>query len=164
MQPWRAYSQIMYEIVCTVRRKAKRFGVAYIIDESNDSTKILSAFDAMKIHHPIVGRSAKTCAPFDDKETPALQMADLLASACKDIFIEWIASGRKYPEAGKWCRNLEPLGKWDANHMVRSLIRTVKHPRFSAGTLVPQPVPEVKITKGERKRQRRAQWKNKVMA
>jgi hypothetical protein len=56
-----AYSQIMYEIVRTVRRKARKFGVAYILDASNYSNRIKHAFDAMKVHHPRVGVSAKSC-------------------------------------------------------------------------------------------------------
>ena len=101
-----AYSQIMYEIVRAVRRKAKKFGIAYIIDQSNDFKKINHAFKAMKVNHPVIGFSAKTCAPFDDKQTPGLQMADLLASVSKDISLEWLASGRKHPEIGKSAPNL----------------------------------------------------------
>jgi Protein of unknown function (DUF3800) len=138
-----AYMQIMYEIVRVVRRNLKGWGVAYIIDRSNDSPKIAHAFEAMKKHHPTCGKSAKTCAPFDDEETPGLQMADMFAGAMRERFEQWIASGRKSDLCGKWITNTAnaKVGLWDKDFMLKSLSRTVRHPRFKAGTLTPQPPP-----------------------
>jgi hypothetical protein len=153
-----AYQQIMYEVVRVVRKKAKEFGVAFIVDASTYSARIRHAFEAMKTNHPTIGQSAKTCAPFDDKETPALQMADLLASVTKDIFLEWLRKGTQYPELGKWHDHIERIGKVDAALMLRTLTRTFKSPRFVKGTLARQFIRQTKVTKGERKRMRRALW------
>jgi hypothetical protein len=150
-----AYSQIMYEVAREVRKKAKGFGVAYIVDDSSYSDKIRHAFDAMKVNHPTIGVSAKTCAPFDDKDTPALQMADLLANVTKDIFLEWLPRGGPYAELGKWHDHFERFGKWDKKHMVKSLGRNLTSPRFVKGTIARQPVPQIKMTKSERKQKRR---------
>lgn len=138
-----AYTQIMYEVVRVVRRNLKGWGVSYIIDNSNDFPKIHHAFEAMKKHHPTSGKSAKTCAPFCDKETPGLQMADLFASVMKERFEQWIASGRKSDLCGKWIKNTASakVGLWDKDFMLKSLLRTIRHPRFKAGTLIPQAPP-----------------------
>jgi hypothetical protein len=154
-----AYSQIMYEVARQVRKNAKGFGVAYIVDDSTYSDKIKHAFEAMKINHPTVGVSAKTCAPFDDKDTPALQMADLLANVTKDIFLNWLACGGAHPELGRWHNHIERIGKWDKEHMLRSLGRTLRSPRFAKGTLAPRLVSQPKMTKSQCKRIRRSRIK-----
>jgi hypothetical protein len=150
-----AYTQIMYEVARTVRRKARGFGVAFVVDDSTYSERIRRAFEAMKINHPTIGRSAETCTPSDDKETPALQMADLLASLTRDILLEWLTRGGPHPELGKWYGHIERIGRWDREHMLRSLRRTLMSPRFTKGTLAPQLMPQPKMTKSERKKQRR---------
>jgi hypothetical protein len=87
---------------------------------------------------------------------PALQMADLLANVTKDILLEWLRKGTRYPELGRFRDHIERLGKFDAAVMLRTLTRTFKSPRFAKGTLARQFIRKSKMTKGERKRMRRA--------
>jgi hypothetical protein len=129
-----AYAQVMFQIVNTVRRKAKRFGVAFIVDESSDFTKIKHAFDATRELHPSFKETAKTCAGLDDKETPALQMADMLADVTRQGFVRNLHS----PEIGKWGRNVSNLYVYSAKYMLKQLVKTLEHPRFKQGTLVRQ--------------------------
>ncbi|MGD0325958.1 MAG: DUF3800 domain-containing protein [Terriglobia bacterium] len=151
-----AYTQVMYEVAREVRKKAKGFGVAYIVDDSTYSEKIVHAFYATKKNHPTVGTSMKTIAPLDDKETPALQMADLFASVVKDIFLDWLAHESSGPDLGEWHSHVERIGRFDKAVMAKSLLKTFKSSRFAKGTLARQFIPERKMTKSEIKQQRRA--------
>jgi len=155
-----AYHQTMYEVTRTVRKKAKGFQVMFVVDDSTYSDKIRDAFKGMKINHPTIGSSAKGCIPLNDKDTPALQMADLFASITKDLFLQAIKQGGKYMELGKWHNHIDRIGKLNAEAMLNSLRHTFNSPRFLKGTIARQHVPEPKITKGEKKRIRRALWKN----
>lgn len=150
-----AYRQVMYEIARTVRKKAKKFGVAYVVDASTYSARIKQAFGATKENHPVVGMSMKMIEALDDKSTPALQMADLFANACKDIFLDWLALGSQYPKLGKWGSHIERIGKFDRRVMLHSLLRTINSPRLAKGTLARQPMPDRQLTKAERKQMRR---------
>src|SRR5208282_3838669 len=135
-------------------RKAKDFGVAYIVDDSTYTERIKQAFDATKTNHPTVATSMKTIAALDDKETPALQMADLFANVCKDIFLDWLRSGAQHPEFGKWHDHIDRMGKFDKGVMLHSLLKTLKSPRLAKGTLARQFIPEHRITKSKRKQMR----------
>jgi hypothetical protein len=154
-----AYSQMMFQIVHTVRRETpgQEVGVAFYIDKSSDEKKIQDAHRAIKIIHPTIGGSL--VAPpvaLDDKVTPPLQAADLLVGIVKDAALKWITDGR--PRHGvavhsKWIRHFaEPIGVFDSAHMLRSVTRTIRSKRFITGTLPMQPQ---QINKRDRKRQRR---------
>ena len=153
-----AYQQVMYEVTRTVRRKAKGFGVTFIVDDSTYSPRIRHSFNAMKINHPTVGASANGCLPSDDKDTPALQMADLFTSLAKDMFLESVKTGSTYVDVGRWSNHIDRMGRFDAEAMLRSLARTFKSPRFLKGALARQFIPERKLSRGERKRMRRSLW------
>jgi hypothetical protein len=154
-----AYSQMMFQIAYTVRRETpgQEVGVAFYIDKSSDEKKIQDAHRAIKIIHPTIGESL-VAAPvaLDDKVTPPLQAADLLAGIVKDAALKWIADGR--PRHGvaiepKWIRHFaEPIGVFDSAHMLRSVTRTIRSKRFITGTL---PVQPQQISKRSRKRQQR---------
>ena len=152
------YAQAMYEVTRAVRREAKRWGVAFVIDESTYSDHIIAAYKAMKKNQPVIAESAKTILPLDDKVTPSLQMADLLASVTKDVFLDWIIN---YPERKtapipkRWGNNVEKIGKWDRAFMLHSLYKTLSSPRFAKDTLARRTLRELKMTKSERKKQRK---------
>jgi hypothetical protein len=157
-----AYRQVMYEVARTVRRKAKEFGIAYIVDDSTYSQEIKQAFDATKNNHPTVAASMKTIAALDDKATPALQIADLFANVCKDIFLDWLRGGAQHPEFGKWHDHIDRMGKFDKGVMLHSLLKTLNSPRLAKGTLARQFIPEHRITKSKRKQMRRKLTKEPV--
>lgn len=151
-----AYSATMYEVLRAVRLRAPGHQVAYVIDESSYSPKIKKAFDALKKNHPAIGKTATTLIPLDDKVTPPLQMADLIASVTKDLFLEWAraANLRYAPLNAKWRNHFEKIGKWDEKYMLNSLIKNFKSPRFKKGLLPRQDAP--KVTKSQRKAMRKA--------
>jgi len=154
-----AYRQVMYEAARQVRKNAKEYGVAYIVDNSTYSERITHAFYATKQNHPIVGSSMKTIAPMDDKETPALQMADLFTNAMKDIFLKWLVSGEASPELGHWHNHVDRIGRFDKAVMARSLLKTFKSPRLAKGTLARQYISPSKPSKRDLKRMRRKRVK-----
>jgi hypothetical protein len=153
-----AYGQVMYESTHVVRRKAKGNKLAFIIDRSDYSEHVLNAFNSMSANHPMIAKTASTVLPLCDKDTPPLQMADLLASIAKDGFLEWMkdTTQRYVPLGDKWESRFERIGKWDRAHMLRALNRTISSPRFAKGTLAQRPRKEPKLTKGDIKRMRRS--------
>ncbi len=155
-----AYRQLMYEIALRARRKTpdQKIAVAYFIDESNYSGRIQDAHRAIKVNHPRIGESlVAPPIPMDDKETPALQAADLIAGMLKDAFVEWISKGK--PQEGvaldnKWMRHFDDeIGIWDKSHTLRTVRKTQTSKRFFAGTLARQPAKPVSAR--ERKRRQR---------
>jgi len=93
-----------------------------------------------------------TVAPFDDKITPSLQVADLLASITKDLFLAWMRSGEAatVTTTEKWQEHIESFGLWDKQHM----IGTIRDPMASGINLIRQPGQA--ISRRERRRGKRA--------
>lgn len=154
-----AYSQMMFEVTRTVRRKARNHAVAFVIDQSlyAADTKIINAYNAMRQNHPTVAKSATTILPLDDKITPPLQVADLIASVTKDMFLDWLTrpDERTAPLPEKWLPCIERIGKWDEAHFLRTLIKTISSPRMAKGTLALRKRPEPKLDKSARKKLRK---------
>jgi hypothetical protein len=154
-----AYAQVMYESTHTVRRKAKGNKVAFFIDDSTYSDQVINAFKSMRTNHPMIAKSAKDdVLPLDDKDTPPLQVADLLASIAREGFLAWMKDRSKgnYPLPEQWDARFERIGMWDKKHMLRSLARTHSSARFANDTLARRPPTEKKMTRGDIKRMRRA--------
>jgi hypothetical protein len=139
-----AYAGLFLEIARAVQKNAPEYQVAYIIDDSTYSGMIAEAFKGLKINHPEVASAMATVAPQDDKLTPPLQMADLVASIVKDIFVEWLDIGKPehVPLETKWLNHIELIGKWDKEHMLTSLADTLNDPRYGAGLLAQKPLPQ----------------------
>jgi len=155
-----AFSAVFYEVARATQKNAPTHQVAYIIDDSTYSGKIAEAFKAVKINHPVLANSMATLAPKDDKITPPLQMADLIASIVKDVFLEWLKNGKPQhvPLEEKWHNHFEVIGKWDKDYMLHNIEATLKDKRYEAGQLAARPVPEPtrRDMKREQKKMRRA--------
>ena len=91
-------------------------------------------------------------------------MADLLASLVKDIFLQWLASGKPehVPLEEKWHDHFELIGRWDKEHMLISIADTLNDPRYGAGLLARKPLP--KPTKQDLKRREKLRRKALVKA
>jgi hypothetical protein len=159
-----AYAGMFFEIARAARKNAPDHQVAYIIDDSTYSGIISAAYDGLKINHPEVARAMATLAPKDDKLTPPLQMADLLASLVKDNFLQWLASGKPehVPLEEKRHDHFELIGRWDKEHMLINMADTLNDPRYSAGILARKPLPQP--TKQELKRREKFRRKALVKA
>jgi hypothetical protein len=139
-----AFSQMFYEIARATKSAAPEHQVAFIIDDSTYSGKIADAFKALKIVNPSLAGTIATLAPLDDKVTPPLQMADLIVSIVKDVFLEWISKGKpKFaPLELKWHNHFQVIGRWDKEHMLTAIADTFGDSRFNAGQLPTRPSPE----------------------
>lgn len=139
-----AFSQMFFEVTRAVQENAPDHQVSFIVDDSTYSGQIEEVFKALKINHPPFASSIATLTPLDDKINPPLQMADLIASIVKDVFIDWLDRGKpKYaPLELKWHNHFDIIGKWDRDHMLNSIAATLNDPRYSARELAERPVPQ----------------------
>jgi hypothetical protein len=154
------YSQAMYEVTRATRRKAKGWGVAFVIDQSDYDEYVIAAYKAMKVNQPAMAESAKTILPRDDKETPPLQMADLLASVTKDMFLDWVTNHpnqKTAPIPKRWFDNFEKIGKWDRAFMLHSLDKTLSSPRYAKDKLAHRALRKIKLSKKQAQKQLRKQ-------
>ncbi|OLB21856.1 MAG: hypothetical protein AUH15_08120 [Acidobacteriales bacterium 13_2_20CM_55_8] len=151
-----AYGQAMYEVAFTASRKTKgATKVAFVIDKASDSPQVMQQFERVAINQPLFKATAKTIIPLDDKDTPPLQMADLIAGTVKDHYLEWQRGGK----VGKFFLNNDldhcferGIGIWDTKHMLRLLEKTLRSTRYAKGTLARITKPEQAMSKRERKK------------
>lgn len=154
-----AYSQIMYEIALAVQKNAPGCEVAYVIDDSSYSGRIAEAFKAVKHNHPELAPTMRSILRLDDRVTMPLQAADLIASAIKDGFLDWVQTGKPADSPQikeKWFtepNHIQQIGLWDKRHMLDSIRRTITNPKFISGEIA-RKIPR-KITKKEQKRIRK---------
>jgi hypothetical protein len=133
-----AFYHLMYQINRTIRRKAKGCSVAFIYDQSSSSRKLMHAFDALKVVHPLSSRSMATFAPLDDRDHAPLQAADMLSNVCREeIFEPWLNEGRPrfVPVPQRWRGNLDFMGKFDKDYMLYTIRKNLANPRFIGGLL-----------------------------
>jgi len=127
------FSTIFFEIAAHAQDISPEYQVAYIIDDSSYSGIIAEAFKGLKHNHPNL--PIARLAPLDDKKTPALQMADLFANITKDSFLQWLIDGKPKITGfdHKWQNHVAVLGRWDKEHMLKSIEKNLKDPRYAAG-------------------------------
>ena len=65
--------------------------VAFLCDEHNKSANIKAVYVELKRQNPNCGQWMGSLTYMDNKQSPALQAADLLASQCKDVLVEEFA-------------------------------------------------------------------------
>ncbi len=151
-----AFSTMFFEIAAQVQENSPEYQVAYIMDDSSYSGIIAEAFKGLKQNSPTL--PIATLAPFDDKRTPVLQMADLFASITKDSFLQWLTDGK--PEITKfdikWQNHVALIGRWDKQHMLKSIKQNLADPRHAAG-LFPKRI--IHKTKRELRQEEKARRK-----
>jgi hypothetical protein len=137
-----AYSSMIQTITEAVVKQPGNHAVKFVVDDSTYSEKISDAYEAVKTYQPELAQSMATLIPLDDKVTPPLQMADLIASILKDSFIAFKETGAPFP--ARWDSHIEPIGIWDGEHTLDSIITTIDSDLFLTGQLVLQPGPKPK--------------------
>lgn len=156
-----AYYQLFSEITRSAQSYSKDCQIAFIVDDSTYSGRLADAFKAIKILYPDIASSMTTFDAKDDKITPSLQMADLIASVTRKIFLEWIAKGEATLDL-KWHSHFEMFGKWDKQHMLSSIAKNLEDPRYHAGQLPKRSIPGP--SKAEIKREEKQRRKNLTRA
>jgi len=152
-----AYHQMFFEITKSAQSYSKDCKVSFIVDDSTYSGKLGEAFKATNIIHPDLANAMMTFAPLNDKATPALQMADLIASVYRKFFLERITKGKATVDL-KWGNHLDLFGLWDKEHMLKTIAKNVKDPRYHLGLLPRRSIPGPAVT--EIKRQEKQRRKN----
>jgi hypothetical protein len=66
--------------------------VAYLCDDHDKAANVRSVYDELKRQNPICGQWMGSLSHMDNKKSPALQAADLLAARCKDFLVKMITS------------------------------------------------------------------------
>jgi len=79
--------------------------VAYLCDEHDKSANIKAVYDELKRQNPICAQWMGSLSYMDNKESPALQAADLLASRCKDALVQEFAKGQDHQSVVEEFRN-----------------------------------------------------------
>lgn len=69
--------------------------VAFLCDSHNLSANVKAVYDNLRDHNPRCAPWMGSLTYMDNKKSPALQAADLLASQSKDFLIEYIENPRK---------------------------------------------------------------------
>lgn len=156
-----AYQQMFFEITKSAQSYSKDCQISFIVDNSTYSGRIADAFEATKINHPDLAASMTTIAPLDDKITPSLQMADLIASVYRKFFLERAAMGKATVDL-KWGNHLDLFGIWHKDHMLNTIEKNLRDPRYHAGQLPKRSIPTP--TKTEMKRQEKRRRKGLIKA
>jgi hypothetical protein len=83
-------------------------------------------------------------------------MADLIASIVKDVFLEWLKTGKPehVPLEEKWHSHFQLIGNWAKEYMLTSLAETLGDKRYGRGELASRPIPEPTMRDLKRKRKR----------
>jgi hypothetical protein len=65
---------------------------AYFCDEHDKAVNVRNVYDELKRQNRVCGRWMGSLSHMDNKKSPALQAADLLAARCKDFLVEMVKS------------------------------------------------------------------------
>jgi hypothetical protein len=154
-----AYAKLMYLAARSARKNtpknAPKIEIAYVIDEAEFSGKIADAFKAIKQNNPVIGKVMRSILPLDDKVTPPLQMADLIASVVKDGILERFRTGEPLRLPDNWQGHFDEGGLYllDKKSILHDIRATLKSKRYYKGKLAKRPV--VPLSKSERKRRQK---------
>jgi len=117
-----AHEHLIYQVAEAACAHPQKHGVAFIYDQ-HDKAKFLQAqWDEFKARNPLVSECMTTLAPMDDKTTPAIQVADLMAHTTKLYFEDRIDkelplvtfnSEKDMGPLQEWAKRLKSLIFWD---------------------------------------------------
>lgn len=151
-----AFSKLIYLVAESARENAPEFDLAYVIDESSYSGRIADAFKAIKQNHSELASTMRTILPLDDRVTPPLQIADLVASVIKDGTLEHLRTGKPVLLPDNWYGHFEgkfQLTLYDKDSILRDIEATIKDKRRYDGTLAQRVSPP--LSKSQRKRRQK---------
>jgi len=113
--------------------------VAFIYDQHANAKQLASSWDDFKANNPDSAKCMTTLAPLDDKTTPALQVADLIANTTTEIFVAQNNDGvRAEAIIREWLPQLQSFAFWTKdyllNHVVSGNLEMVKAIRAARST------------------------------
>ncbi len=104
-----AYREIIYRIARISGNSSNPRTVAYLFDEHTKAAQLVAGWSAFKSRHPVAAAFMGTIAPLDDKTSPCIQIADLIAHSTRKTYEERIdknANDMTYMEEWK------PMALW----------------------------------------------------
>lgn len=114
------HQHLIYSVAYHVCENFKALGpVAFAFDEHCKSASLLSRWEDQKARSPIASQCMGTLAPLDDRKSPAIQMADLLANTAKRVFENQMHNPKAGVEAlNRICgQSLEWLAAWNEDYL-----------------------------------------------
>lgn len=66
--------------------------VAYLCDEHDKAVNVRNVYEELKRQNPACGRWMRSLSYMNNKKSPALQAADLLAARCKDYLVKMVTN------------------------------------------------------------------------
>jgi hypothetical protein len=90
-----AYQLVMVETAKRVSEQLPDEIIAFVYDENQKQSQAEAVYVAVKEKNPAFGRYMGSLSHMDDKTTPALQAADLMASEARRDTEAWLANGKR---------------------------------------------------------------------
>lgn len=110
-----AMQTVMNESVKRVRRNHSV--VLFVHDEGNDFNRLHDTFKSFKAKNPKLTNNIAGFLPEDDKVTPPLQAADLIAYEARELASEWVNT-RELPELKKLRACIPTVSVWDKERLL----------------------------------------------
>lgn len=118
--PYRAaLSSVMFETVKHMRKLSRNSVVAFVHDDQDDFDDLRACYCAFREMNPKTARFMGGFQPLDDKKTPALQAADLIANHTTFLLGAKLDSRNALIEMRE---NISRLGYWDGTY-VEAILR-----------------------------------------
>jgi hypothetical protein len=93
--------------------------VAFAFDEHNKAALLMERWDKQKDRFPKIAPCMGTMMPLDDRQSPAIQMGDLLANTAKRVFEDRMSDPKvALEDLTRICgHNLTWVGMWDEKYL-----------------------------------------------
>jgi hypothetical protein len=107
-----AHEQLIYIVATRACKTGGRPGIAFVYDESNKAKLLQGQWKEFKERCPLAAECMTTLSPMDDKTTPAIQVADLIAHTTKRYFENRLDKGLDIPMAAPSQVDLAEFSEW----------------------------------------------------
>jgi len=132
-----AHQQVIILVALDACRLTPPEPVAFVYDEHSKAKALAGGWNEFKKNNPNSAKCMTTLAPLDDRQTPALQIADLIANTTTEIFVAL----KDEPERAEaiiraWSPRLRSVTFWTKEyllkHVVPGNVGMVKEKRMNA--------------------------------
>lgn len=129
------HEEIIYQVAKNIYKHSPKEVVAFLFDESNQAATLQGRWSQFKTDHPEAAQCMGTLSPLDDRQSPAIQMADLIANTAKRAF----ETRMHDPNAGlaelkEWTPRLGFVAQWSEEYLkllMDASIDMATTPKFS---------------------------------
>ncbi len=119
-----AYGELVYRIARIVGDSPDRDMVAYLFDEHSKAERLSARWSDFKHRHPRAAAHMATIAPLDDKVSPCIQIADLIAHNTRETFEDQMdRNDENMASLEEWKPMVLWLARWDKVYL-REMVST----------------------------------------